>query len=92
MSNSDTEVILTAYQHWGDACVERFRGMFAFLIWDVKKQKLFAARDRLGIKPLYWSMVGDDLILGSELKTILASGLIAPTMNYQALNHSFQKI
>ena len=87
LSNSDTEVILTAYQHWGDACVERFRGMFAFLIWDVKKQKLFAARDRLGIKPLYWSMVGDDLILGSELKTILASGLIAPTMNYQALHH-----
>jgi asparagine synthase (glutamine-hydrolysing) len=87
VSNSDTEVILSAYQHWGDACVERFRGMFAFLIWDVRKQRLFAARDRLGIKPLYWSMVGEDLILGSELKTILASGLIEPVMNYQALHH-----
>ena len=54
VSNSDTEVILSAYQHWGDACVEHFRGMFAFLIWDVRNQRLFAARDRLGIKPLYF--------------------------------------
>jgi len=87
VSNSDTEVILSAYQHWGDACVEHFRGMFAFLIWDVRNQRLFAARDRLGIKPLYWSMVGENVILGSELKTILASGLIEPVMNYQALHH-----
>ena len=87
VSNSDTEVILSAYQHWGDDCVNRFRGMFAFLIWDIRKQRLFAARDRLGIKPLYWSMAGNDLILGSELKTLLASGLIEPTMNYQALHH-----
>ena len=87
VSNSDTEVILTAYQHWGDDCVDRFRGMFAFLIWDVSKQRLFAARDRLGIKPLYWTMSGKNLILGSELKTILASGLIEPVMNYQALHH-----
>jgi len=87
VSNSDTEVILTAYQHWGNDCVDRFRGMFAFLIWDVRKQRLFAARDRLGIKPLYWTMAGKNLILGSELKTILASGLIEPVMNYQALHH-----
>ena len=87
VSNSDTEVILSAYQHWGDDCVNRFRGMFAFLIWDIRKQRLFAARDRLGIKPLYWSMAGYDLILGSELKTLLASGLIEPTMNFQALHH-----
>ena len=87
VSNSDTEVILSAYQHWGDDCVNRFRGMFAFLIWDIRKQRLFAARDRLGIKPLYWSMAGNDLILGSEIKTLLASGLIEPTMNYQALHH-----
>ena len=85
--HSDTEVILTAYQHWGNDCVDRFRGMFAFLIWDVRKQRLFAARDRLGIKPLYWTIAGKNLILGSELKTILASGLIEPVMNYQALHH-----
>ena len=54
-SNSDTEVIANAYEQWGDECVHHFRGMFAFLIWDVKYQRLFAARDRLGIKPLYWA-------------------------------------
>jgi asparagine synthase (glutamine-hydrolysing) len=84
-SNSDTEVIANAYEEWGEECVHHFRGMFAFLIWDQKQQKLFAARDRLGIKPLYWAHTPKGLMLGSELKAFIASGYIQPTLNLQAL-------
>lgn len=84
-SNSDTEVIANAYEAWGDECVHRLRGMFAFLIWDVKRQRLFAARDRLGIKPLYWAETPRGLVLASELKALLASGYIRPELDLQAL-------
>ena len=87
VSQSDTEVLLTAYEHWGEGCIDHFRGMFAFVIWDIKKQKLFAARDRLGIKPLYWSMVGDCLLIGSEIKTLLSTGLIDSLLDQEALHH-----
>ncbi len=86
-SQSDTEVILNAYVQWGDECVHRFRGMFAFLIWDRLRQRLFAARDRLGIKPLYWSETADGLLLASELKAILSTGLIQPALDFHALHH-----
>ena len=86
-SNSDTEVIANAYEEWGDECVHHFRGMFAFLIWDVREQKLFAARDRLGIKPLYWAETPQGLILGSELKAVLASGFVEPELNLEAVHH-----
>ncbi len=86
-SQTDTEVIACAYEEWGDECVHRFRGMFAFLIWDVRQQRLFAARDRLGIKPLYWTETPHGLMLGSELKALLASGLIRPELNLEALNY-----
>ncbi len=86
-SNSDTEVIANAYEEWGDECVHHFRGMFALLIWDVKKQRLFAARDRLGIKPIYWAHTPRGLVLGSELKAIIASGFIKPSLNLQSLFH-----
>jgi asparagine synthase (glutamine-hydrolysing) len=86
-SNSDTEVIANAYEQWGDECVHHFRGMFAFLIWDVKRQRLFAARDRLGIKPLYWAETAKGLILGSELKALLATGFIKPGLDLEALYH-----
>ncbi|HLB47451.1 MAG TPA: asparagine synthase (glutamine-hydrolyzing) [Anaerolineales bacterium] len=85
-SNSDTEVIANAYEEWGDECLHHLRGMFAFLIWDAKAQRLFAARDRLGIKPLYWAETSQGLILGSELKALLASGYIQPELNLEALN------
>ncbi|MDK2742982.1 MAG: asparagine synthase (glutamine-hydrolyzing) [Nitrospira sp. BO4] len=69
---SDTEVLLTAYRHWGKGCLERLRGMFAFAIWDQKECSLFAARDRLGIKPFhYWVDGNRQLAFASELKALL---------------------
>jgi len=84
-TRSDTETILHAYEQWGDESVQRLRGMFAFAIWDVGRRRLLLVRDRLGVKPLYWAMVGERLIFGSEIKTILESGLIRAEANEQAL-------
>jgi asparagine synthase (glutamine-hydrolysing) len=80
-TRSDTETIVHAYEQWGDDCVHRFRGMFAFALWDAPKRRLLLARDRVGIKPLYWARSGDQLLFGSEIKAILASGLIEPEAN-----------
>ena len=74
-----------AYEQWGDDCVHRFRGMFAFAIWDAPKRRLLLVRDRLGIKPLYWARAGDTLLFASEIKALLASGLVAPEANEAAL-------
>jgi asparagine synthase (glutamine-hydrolysing) len=72
-TRSDTEVIVHAWEQWGEACVERFRGMFAFALWDRNRQTLFLARDRLGVKPLYYALLPDGLLLfGSELKALMA--------------------
>jgi asparagine synthase (glutamine-hydrolysing) len=71
-THCDTEVIVHAWEEWGEACVTRFRGMFAFAIWDAGRQTLFLARDRLGIKPLYYAELADGQVLfGSELKSLL---------------------
>jgi asparagine synthase (glutamine-hydrolysing) len=77
----DTETIVHAYEEWGDECVHRLRGMFAFAIWDEPKRRLLLVRDRLGIKPLYWSRVAGTLLFGSEIKAILASGLVETQPN-----------
>jgi asparagine synthase (glutamine-hydrolysing) len=70
-TRSDTEVIVHAWESWGEACVDRFRGMFAFAVWDRNRQTLFLARDRMGVKPLHYALLADGtLIFGSELKVI----------------------
>jgi asparagine synthase (glutamine-hydrolysing) len=74
-THSDTETIVHAYEEWGDECLDRFRGMFALGVWDAPRRRLLLARDRLGIKPLYWTRAGDLLLFGSEIKALLASGL-----------------
>jgi asparagine synthase (glutamine-hydrolysing) len=70
-TTSDTEVILHAYNKWGRDCVSHFRGMFAFALWDEKRQTLFCARDRFGIKPFYYTVVGGQFYFGSEVKAML---------------------
>ncbi|MEO7762128.1 MAG: asparagine synthase (glutamine-hydrolyzing), partial [Casimicrobiaceae bacterium] len=72
-TRSDTEVIVHAWEAWGEECVKRFRGMFAFAIWDRNRDTLFLARDRLGVKPLQYALLDDGmLVFGSELKSLLA--------------------
>ena len=75
VTSSDTEVVLKSYEHWGVACQERFNGMWAFALWDARQRLLFLSRDRLGEKPLHYSLRDASLIFGSEIKSILASGL-----------------
>ena len=70
-TRSDTETIVHLYEDEGERCVERLRGMFAFALWDQRKQSLFLARDRAGKKPLHYAMVGDALLFGSEIKSLL---------------------
>jgi asparagine synthase (glutamine-hydrolysing) len=65
---TDTEVVLRAYEEWGDRCVERFNGMWALAIWDGRRDRLFCSRDRFGVKPLYYRLAGDRLVFASELK------------------------
>ncbi|MEY4640391.1 MAG: hypothetical protein RLZZ227_385, partial [Pseudomonadota bacterium] len=84
-TRSDTEVVLRAYEYYGESCVEHLSGMFAFAIWDAPKQRLFLARDRLGIKPLYYAVTGTQLLFGSEVKAILAEGSLQPEFNRNVL-------
>jgi asparagine synthase (glutamine-hydrolysing) len=81
----DTETIVHAYEQWGDGCVEHFRGMFAFALWDARRRRLLLARDRMGIKPLYWTARHGRLIFGSEIKSILESGIVPAEANDRAI-------
>jgi asparagine synthase (glutamine-hydrolysing) len=80
-SNSDTEVLLKAYARWGEACLVKFRGMFAFALWDAPRHRLFMARDPMGVKPLYYAQTGSYFIFSSEVRTILGTGLIQPRID-----------
>jgi asparagine synthase (glutamine-hydrolysing) len=71
-TRTDTEVVLHSYLEWGDGCIERLEGMYAFVVWDPRADHLFAARDRFGVKPLYWCAVDGRLLLASEVKAMLA--------------------
>src|SRR5579871_1990404 len=71
-THSDTETIIHLYEEYGADCVKHLRGMFAFAIWDARRKRLFIARDRLGIKPLYYKLTSDQIVWGSEIKVVLA--------------------
>lgn len=85
-TTSDTETILKAYEAYGASCVDKFRGMFAFAIWDARSNELFIARDRLGVKPLYYANSDDgSFFFASEIKALLEAGAVKPELEYRAL-------
>src|SRR5882762_5214757 len=85
-THCDTETILHLYEEHGEKCVDYLRGMFAFAIWNQRRKELFIARDRLGVKPLYYAHTDDgSLYFGSEIKTLLEAGAIKPEINYRAM-------
>ena len=82
----DTEVVVHAWEEWGAACLDRFNGMFAFVLWDRNQQTLFLARDRIGIKPLYYSVTPDgQLVFGSEMKALTCHPGIERKLDPQAI-------
>jgi asparagine synthase (glutamine-hydrolysing) len=84
-SHSDTEVILKAYARWGEGCLQEFRGMFAFAIWDAQRHRLWLARDPMGVKPLYYYQSDRHFLFASELRTLLGTGLMPRTLDQSAL-------
>lgn len=84
-THSDTEVILHLYEEQGERCLDRLNGMFSFAVWDARQERLFAARDRLGIKPFYWHLDGAALCFASEPKALIAGGLVDPEPDPQGL-------
>lgn len=88
-SYSDTEVLLTSYIEWGEDCLKELNGIFAFAIWDENKNQLFMARDPLGVKPLFYSQVGNHFLLGSEIKALLKHPELAPEVNNEGLCEIF---
>ncbi len=82
----DTEILPHLYEQYGDAFPEHLRGMFAVVVWDDAAGRAVLARDRLGIKPLYWARCGDVVVFGSELKAVLQSGLVEPDLDYAAID------
>jgi asparagine synthase (glutamine-hydrolysing) len=87
---SDTEVLIHLYEEYGERCVEPLRGMFAFAIWDGPRQELFLARDRLGIKPLYYAATAEGVLFGSELKALVQSPWLTPRLDRRALTAYLQ--
>src|SRR5580765_7324862 len=98
VSHSDTEVVLKAYARWGPECFTRFRGMFALAIWDASRHQLIAARDPMGIKPLYYSEAGSFFLFASEVRSLLGTGLLprrvgaAGLTNYLTFGSSYDPL
>jgi asparagine synthase (glutamine-hydrolysing) len=88
-TRADTEVLVHGYEEFGREFVRRLRGMFAFALWDARRGELFVAVDRFGIKPLYWAQGPHGLVFGSELSSVLASGLVPRDLDPQALSEYF---
>ena len=98
VSRSDTEVLLRAYARWGEECLAKFRGMFAFALWDARRHCLFLARDPMGIKPLYYAQPGSYFLFASEVRTLLGTGLVprrldpAGLVNYLAFGSAYDPL
>ncbi len=88
-TDSDTEVVLKYYEFYGKDCLRFFNGQFAFSIWDERKKELFLARDRVGIRPLFYSHTNENFIFGSEIKVILESGMLDANINFEGLQQVF---
>jgi len=88
-THTDTEVIVHLYEEYGDSSVHHLRGMFAFALWDARKNRGLLVRDRLGIKPLFYAQAGDALLFGSEIKAVLAADLVERDLDHQALDAFF---
>jgi len=86
-TDTDIEVVVHLYEEWGELCVEKLGGMFAFAIWDEKEKRLFMARDRIGQKPLFYAKNGRDFLFASEVKAILAEGSIDREIDIEAIHH-----
>lgn len=93
-TNSDTEVLLAAYSKWGAACLPRLKGMFAFVIWDTVEQVMFIARDRMGVKPVYYYVNEQVFLFASEMRGVMASGLVNKKANTRAIREflSYQSV
>jgi asparagine synthase (glutamine-hydrolysing) len=88
-SRTDSEVVLRSYEQWGAGCLDRFNGMFAFAIWDREKRSLFLARDRYGIKPVYYTVTNGTFVFGSEVKALLAGPRVRAALDREALLEYF---
>jgi asparagine synthase (glutamine-hydrolysing) len=97
-SHSDTEVLLKAYARWGEACLTKFRGMFAFALWDAARHRLLIARDPMGIKPLYYAQSGSYFLFASEVRSLLGTGFVprhidpAGLINYLTFGSSYDPL
>ena len=88
-TKTDTEVVLASYMCWGDKCVEKLNGIFAFAVYDEEKRTLFLARDRIGVKPLFFYEYDNGLLFGSEIKALLANPIVKPVIDEQGLMELF---